>query len=142
MLGVCCVKGYRVGECGDRGCHGGRYCVEGHKFGDCGVGGCRVGVRCVDIHSVGRCSVGSYRVGVYYVEGHSVRGLRFEGYRSGVNCNEGHIGGECGVGGCCKGRVYVNNLICGVCRWSELMLLRNDMNMELRDLILWKCMTM
>ena len=45
-----------------------------------------------------------------------------------------------GVGGCCEGRAYVNDVMGGVCWWSELMRLRKR-TMELRDWILWKCVT-
>ena len=138
MLGIYCGEGYRVGGCGDRGCHSGKCCVEGHNYGDCDVGGLSCwwrGGGCVEIHSDGSCGVRGCRVCVCIEEGYSIRGCRVEGCRGGVTVLRGY-----GVGGCCEGRAYVNDVMGGVCWWSELMRLRKR-TMELRDWILWKCVT-
>ena len=36
------------------------------------------------------------------------------------------VSGSVVLGDCCEGRVYGNDLMSGVCRWSELMLLRKN----------------
>jgi len=90
---------------------------------------------CVEIHSDGTCGVRGCRVCVCIEEGYSIRGCRVEGCRGGVTVLRGY-----GVRGCCEGRAYVNDVMGGVCWWSELMRLRKR-TMELRDWILWKCVT-
>ena len=45
-----------------------------------------------------------------------------------------------GVVGCYEERIYGDDLICGVCRWSELVLLWKR-TAKLRDWIFWKCVT-